>query len=249
MKYSLLLLLATQMIFAMEQNGTHDTKEQILKCVQLNQNKLDQIVQLLRSHSLESNQEEQIYTPWRSTYDKSKSSLVPLSSTHCPFCEKISKNPDELDENDQDKYFVVQQFDHGTTYVLNQNPYMEGHSMLIPQEHIENWTKLSSQQMLEWMKVRTWGIALLQKLYSEHFNTFVNGGKIGGQSVMHIHEQLLPRRNEGALNLIGKVHIVSEWLATTHKKLKKPLSILQKKLHDGEDEINVESLFEDEPTK
>lgn len=185
-----------------------------------------------------------IYAPNRQTYDQSKKNLEPLSSTYCPFCEKFKKDPDELAEDNLDKHFIVQEFDYGTVLALNQKPYTAGHCMVIPKEHIEDWTKLSDQQMKEWIQVRSWTIKIIQKLYSEHFNTFVNGGKIGGQSVLHIHEQILPRTLEGAISFMSGVHVLTETLAITRKKLKKPLNILWQQLHDGRKNDAI-SLFDD----
>lgn len=251
MKYLLLILCCASTVAAMENNeedkksGLRAFTESIQNLIRSNEHQLNIIEQALKSSST-GNEAITLYTPWRSTYDKSKSTLAPLSSSHCLFCEKLKKNPDELEETNRDKYFIVQTFDHGTLYALNQNPFIEGHSMLIPQKHIEHWEELSTKQKLEWIQVRTYGIALLRRLYNnENFNTYVNGGVIGGQSIKHIHENLLLRRHQGIVDIMGGIHIVSEWLATTHNKLKKPLSILQQKLHDGEDEFGIESLMDE----
>lgn len=245
MKYTLFLLCLSTMINAMEDNY-HNNYLKLLQSIETltksNENQLHRLNQLLEPHP-QGNEGQAYYTPWRGEYDKSKNSTAPLSSC-CPFCEKFKKDPNELTD-DRDKCFVVQEFDQGTIFALNQNPYRAGHSLMIPKEHTEDWAEFSSEQMLEWMKVRTWSVKLLQKFYSEHFNTYVNGGQIGGQSVKHIHENILPRNNEGAINFMCGVHVVAEWLTTTHKRLKKPLNILQQKLQDGA-KITIESLLEDD---
>jgi histidine triad (HIT) family protein len=86
-------------------------------------------------------------------------------------CEKVLENDD----------FIV---------IKDANPKVDGHLLVIPKEHSDNFLGLSPGLyggLLESVR------AVCSELNVENFNLIVNNGKIAGQLVSHFHLHILPR--------------------------------------------------------
>jgi diadenosine tetraphosphate (Ap4A) HIT family hydrolase len=80
--------------------------------------------------------------------------------------------------------------------VLDGFPLAEGHSLVVPKQHIELLFDLPEAELMQiWSfvaKVRH----LLQKKYQpDGFNIGVNEGKAAGQTIIHAHVHIIPRRD------------------------------------------------------
>jgi len=87
-------------------------------------------------------------------------------------CEKVAESED----------FIV---------IKDANPKVEGHLLVIPREHYEDFLSLPSglySGMLEMVK------DVVGKLGVKDFNLVVNNGKLAGQLVSHFHLHILPRK-------------------------------------------------------
>ena len=89
-------------------------------------------------------------------------------------------------------------------------PVSEYHCLIIPKRHVKDYFDLSNEELLACNDL----IKKIKKEVSkkdkniEAFNIGTNAGKISGQSIMHCHIHLIPRREGDAENPQGGVRSV-----------------------------------------
>lgn len=116
---------------------------------------------------------------------------------NCPFCDLEKKE------------VIIAQ--NGTTYAVEDGyPVTPLHTLIIPRRHTLDYFTMTSQERHD---AEDLIIYLRDKITSEDptvlgFNIGVNCGKIAGQSVMHAHIHLIPRRNGDNENPRGGVRSV-----------------------------------------
>ncbi len=86
-------------------------------------------------------------------------------------------------------------------------PVSEFHLLIVPKRHIKNYFELTNNEMIACNK-----IILLSKNKIEQmdqtikgFNIGINCGKVAGQSIMHCHIHLIPRREGDVENPQGGI--------------------------------------------
>ena len=84
---------------------------------------------------------------------------------------------------------------------LDTYPVSKFHSLIFPKRHISNFFELSDEELLACNKLIK---KIQEKVQKEDksikgFNIGSNSGKVAGQSIMHCHIHLIPRR-EGDVN-------------------------------------------------
>jgi diadenosine tetraphosphate (Ap4A) HIT family hydrolase len=109
----------------------------------------------------------------------------------CPFCQSIA---------------VVAE--HNSVFAIKDNyPVSKGHHLIIPFRHTENYFSMTDKE-------REDVTALLKALKSKleewdptitGFNIGMNSGAVAGQTVMHSHIHLIPRRKGDTPNPKGGV--------------------------------------------
>ncbi len=114
----------------------------------------------------------------------------------CIFCN--SKQSDFIDEN---KLAYVS-YD---TY-----PVTNYHCLIIPKRHIKDYFNLTKKEIIACYQL---SIKIKKKILNKDssvkgFNIGVNSGKIAGQSIMHCHIHLIPRRKGDVKNPQGGVRSV-----------------------------------------
>ena len=117
-----------------------------------------------------------------------------LTSTEdCPFCNKKKQ-----------KIIYSSKF----IYVVRDSfPVTKYHSLIIPHRHISNFFDLNNDELKnlsEILKKERQSLLNLDKEITA-FNVGVNAGKDAGQSVMHCHIHLIPRRKGDIENPGGGV--------------------------------------------
>lgn len=90
-------------------------------------------------------------------------------------------------------------------------PVTEGHTLVIPKRHVEDFFGLSDEEILACnqllKKVRATIIA--QDELVKGFNIGMNAGEVAGQTIFHCHIHLIPRRKGDVENPRGGVrHII-----------------------------------------
>ncbi len=111
----------------------------------------------------------------------------------CLFCNKKKQN---IIYSSEFVYVVRDSF-----------PVTKYHSLIIPHRHISNFFDLNKDELKDLstilIKQRQSILSLDNKITA--FNVGVNAGKDAGQSIMHCHVHLIPRRNGDIENPRGGV--------------------------------------------
>ena len=110
------------------------------------------------------------------------------------------------------------------TVALNLYPYNPGHLMVFPNRHVEDLTKLSSDEVIEMHRLTVLSMKIVRELYhSQGFNIGYNLGEAAGASIKHLHLHIVPRfRNElGFIDIIAGSKIFVEDPAQAMIKLRK----------------------------
>ena len=100
----------------------------------------------------------------------------------CIFC-KIRK--EELQFENQLSYSSIDSY-----------PVSEFHSLIVPKRHVETYFELTNEeiQACNELILKTKEKILKQDTSVKGFNIGTNAGKVAGQSIMHCHIHLIPRR-------------------------------------------------------
>ena len=118
-------------------------------------------------------------------------------SHKCPFCE-VPKNR-IINENNL-AYLI---YDH--------YPVTEYHSLIIPKRHFSDYFETTQSEFNAITLLLNFGKDYLVGLDSsiQGFNIGVNSGEVAGQTVMHCHTHLIPRRNQDVSDPRGGIrHII-----------------------------------------
>lgn len=155
-----------------------------------------------------------LWSPWRSKYIESFSSDVDKSK--CIFCEMMDF--DVIDLNN----LVIDKGEFTIT-VLNLYPYNNGHLMIIPKRHTNDFSGLSNEELKEsFIKLQEAERALTKVLNPHGFNIGANIGRVAGAGIEeHIHFHIVPRWNGDSnfMPVIGEVKVISQDLKETKTKL------------------------------
>lgn len=163
-----------------------------------------------------------LWSPWRSQYidsflDKNK-------NEGCIFCEMAKRQIEDLENLLIEKGKL-------TFTVLNLYPYNNGHLMIVPYTHKENFDQLTIEENAEIMeKLQLAMQALRMTISPEGFNIGANFGKVSGAGIGdHIHFHIVPRWNGDTnfMPVLGEVKIISQDLRATKKKLLEAYSKIQ----------------------
>ena len=114
----------------------------------------------------------------------------------CIFC-KIRK--DELQFENQLAYSSIDSY-----------PVSKFHSLIVPKRHVETYFELTNEEIhaCNDLILKTKEKILKQDFSVKGFNIGTNAGKVAGQSIMHCHIHLIPRREGDVENPQGGVRSV-----------------------------------------
>ena len=114
----------------------------------------------------------------------------------CIFCNEKKNNI--VDENDH-AYASYDPY-----------PVSEKHCLIVPKRHVKNYFDLSEKEILACNQlIKSMKIKIEEKDKSvKGFNIGTNSGKAAGQSIMHCHVHLIPRREGDVKNPQGGVRSV-----------------------------------------
>jgi len=157
---------------------------------------------------------DRLWSPWRYEYIASSSAA---DSSNCIFCS-LRDDP----ENDE-RNFVVYRGNRNFV-VLNIYPYISGHLLIIPHEHVGDLDAASKDTTDELMDLTKRCQRALREVYQpEGFNIGMNLGKSAGAGIVdHIHIHILPRwtGDTNFMSTIGNTRVIPEDLSTTYQKLR-----------------------------
>jgi ATP adenylyltransferase len=159
---------------------------------------------------------DRLWSPWRYDYIKSGSSGEQNAPPPCVFCALLAG------EGDDQSKFIVHRATHNFI-VLNIYPYISGHLLIVPYEHIAELSAAAKESTDEMMDLTKRCQSVLSEVYHPHgFNLGMNLGRAAGAGVAdHFHMHIMPRWTGDAnfMSTIGETRVIPEDLTTTYQKL------------------------------
>lgn len=157
---------------------------------------------------------ERLWSPWRAKY---VASGVDSQSSVCVFCE-IAKDL----ENDQQNLVVFRgQFNY---VLLNLFPYISGHLLIVPYEHLGELDSAPKDVTDELMDLTKRSQTALRNVYEPAgYNVGMNLGAVAGAGKPdHIHLHILPRwtGDTNFMTTVSETRVLPEDLQTTYTKLR-----------------------------
>jgi ATP adenylyltransferase len=141
----------------------------------------------------------------------------------CIFCG-IAKNDPKIPKKViyKDKLVMV---------IMNIFPYNVGHLQVVPLRHVEWPEQLSDEEFSHFFNMIKKAFILLRKaLNPSGFNAGMNLGRYSGQSISHLHFQIVPRYSPDSVFMesISYTKVMPLNLEQTHKRIMKYADILKK---------------------
>ena len=102
-------------------------------------------------------------------------------------------------------------FENNLVYVTYDSyPVSKFHSLIIPKRHVDNYFNLSEKELFD---INQLILRIKNDIEGKDksvtgFNIGTNSGKVAGQTIMHCHIHLIPRRKDDVLNPQGGVRAV-----------------------------------------
>lgn len=156
-----------------------------------------------------------LWSPWRYDYitgDASKET----SAGGCVFCRILESPADDREK------FILHRAGH-CFVILNVYPYITGHMMVVPYDHIPFLDELSTEASNELTELTRHCQRSLRDVYApDGYNIGMNLGKAAGAGVAgHLHQHILPRwtGDSNFMTTIGQTRTIPEDLKVTYEKL------------------------------
>ena len=111
----------------------------------------------------------------------------------CLFCNTINK-----------EYIFENNLAYST---FDSYPVSEFHLLIVPKRHLKNYFELTNDEIIACNKIILLSKNKIEKMDKtiKGFNIGINCGKVAGQSIMHCHIHLIPRREGDVENPQGGV--------------------------------------------
>ena len=150
-----------------------------------------------------------LWAPWRMAY------VGGPKETGCIFCTA-------LHSDDMRAHLVLAQ--HPAIVMLNKFPYINGHVLVAPPQHVADLTALPPSEFHTLMEVVQRAVGLLaEAFHPDGMNVGMNLGAAAGAGVAdHLHWHIVPRWNGDTnfMPMLAEVLVISEHLAATYDRLR-----------------------------
>lgn len=157
---------------------------------------------------------DRLWSPWRAEYIASGASA---DTEACVLCS-IRDEPDKDESN-----YVLHRAKHNLV-VLNLYPYISGHLLIVPYEHVGELDAATKETTDELMDLTKRSQTALRDAYRPAgFNVGMNLGHSAGAGIVeHIHIHILPRwaGDTNFMTTVGNTRVLPEDLTTTYQKLR-----------------------------
>jgi len=158
-----------------------------------------------------------LWSPWRYAYIKSNEANTAADIGGCVFCGIL--NGATSDEEN----FILHRAEFNFV-ILNVYPYISGHLMIVPYQHLADLDEAEKIVTDELMDLTKRCQSAVREVYQPHgFNLGMNQGKAAGAGVAeHFHMHLLPRwiGDANFMTSVSETRTIPEDLRTTYLKLK-----------------------------
>ena len=159
---------------------------------------------------------ERLWSPWRSEYIASAGAANSESGS-CVLCRLHA-------DVDNDEINLVVHRAPLSFIVLNRYPYISGHLLIVPNDHIGELDDAPKETTDEMMDLTKRSQTALREVYRpEGFNVGMNLGHAAGAGIVdHIHIHILPRwtGDTNFMTTVSETRVIPEDLATTYRKLR-----------------------------
>lgn len=156
-----------------------------------------------------------LWSPWRYSYIKSAATDSEIRKSFCVFCE--------IQQTDDDASGFILHRAKYNYVVLNVYPYITGHLLIVPYEHVGDLDVAAKEITDEMMDLTKRAQIALREAYQPHgFNLGMNLGRAAGAGIAeHIHLHIMPRWSGDAnfVTTVGETRVIPEDLQTTYEKL------------------------------
>jgi len=127
----------------------------------------------------------------------------------------------DQDKNNPDNLLV--DIGKHTYVVLNLYPYNNGHMMIVPKRHTNDFSSITEEEKLEIFRfLQLSEKALKMVMQPDGFNIGANLGKSSGAGIdEHLHFHIVPRWNGDTnfMPVLGEVKVISQELLKTKENL------------------------------
>jgi ATP adenylyltransferase len=158
-----------------------------------------------------------LWSPWRYDYIKSGGETPAGDSGRCVFCDILNSSA-----SDEEK-FILKRAEFNFV-ILNIYPYVSGHLMIVPYEHIADLDKAPKNITDEMMDITKRCQNALRDVYRpDGINLGMNIGRAAGAGVAgHFHMHILPRwfGDANFMTSVGQTRTIPESLMDTFEKLR-----------------------------
>ena len=148
-----------------------------------------------------------MWAPWRMEY------ILADKEDGCVFCDGLLKNDDLTLYKGND-----------TMVMMNKFPYINGHLLVAPVQHLSALDQLDKRRMGELLATVERSVDILKKVMKpDGFNVGLNLGKVAGAGVEeHLHFHIVPRwfGDTNALTVFADVRVIPEHIKATYENLK-----------------------------
>ncbi len=157
---------------------------------------------------------DRLWSPWRSEYIAAGS--ADSKGRGCVFCEI------QRDSSQDEKNFVLHRADYNFV-VLNIHPYIPGHLLIVPYQHVSDLDATPRDTTNEMMDLTKRSQTALREAYKPAgYNIGMNLGAAAGAGIVdHIHVHILPRwiGDSNFMSTVGETRVLPEDLGITYHKL------------------------------
>lgn len=121
------------------------------------------------------------------------------TASECPFCALSAESSHRVLAENEYCWLIYDGY-----------PVTPGHSLVIPKRHVPDCFDLTPEELVAVHELVAQGRHLILNLHHDvkGFNIGVNVGLAAGQTVLHCHFHLIPRRDEDVSNPRGGVRNV-----------------------------------------
>ena len=141
--------------------------------------------------------------------------IAGVKSDECVFCSALQSR--------QDAAHYVLLRDERAALMLNLYPYINGHMLVVPYEHVGDLDQLDDQVLMDLMHLTKLGLQVLRGAVRPHgFNVGLNLGQAAGAGIQdHVHIHIVPRweNDTNFMPVLGDVRVISQSLDETYNKL------------------------------
>jgi len=106
--------------------------------------------------------------------------------------------------------------------ILNRYPYISGHLMVSPRQHVSSLAELSRERLIDLHETLRKTVGVVEEVLKPHgMNIGMNLGKAAGAGLEdHIHWHVVPRfqGDSNAMTVLGEVRVIPECLEDTYRR-------------------------------